>query len=189
MLDTDDLASGLINRPKEFIKPRCIAAVSLFYEFWPTSYVEPLGNWLLHPHLDVRSSGSRRTIRTTAARRSRAMGFLNWRARHIAIRAEDAAISLERAKHLTAMPAIVEELAGVGRHGLGRHSAAFRAGQRGYEVSHPANSSISGCSSRNGHKVDRATNNVAKQSMRKVALVGGAVVQLSSAAQARRLRI
>lgn len=114
--------------------------------------------------------------------------FLDRRARNIPIGAEDAAIAGKRLQQRLAMQAVIEELAGIRRHRLSRCLAAVRAGERGYETGHSPNTCISGCSRTKGHIADKMTNSVAKQSMRKVALVGGAVAQLSSAAQARRLR-
>jgi hypothetical protein len=57
--------------------------------------------------------------------------LLNRRARHRAIRAEHAAIARKGFKPLAAALAVVEELAGVGRHRFGRLIAAPRAGDCG----------------------------------------------------------
>ena len=65
--------------------------------------------------------------RAAAASLSRSAGFLNGRTRHIAVRAEHAAIALQRAQDRTAMPTIVEKLTGIGRHRLRRYAAALRA--------------------------------------------------------------
>ncbi len=48
-----------------------------------------------------------------------------------------AAIAWQRAQHRVAMPAVMEILAGVGRHRLGRNAAALGTGQGGLEVGHP----------------------------------------------------
>ena len=57
--------------------------------------------------------------------------MLNRRARHRAIRAEHAAIARKGFKPLAAAFAVVEELAGVGRHRVRRLIAAPRAGDYG----------------------------------------------------------
>lgn len=70
------------------------------------------------------------STRRTAVRRNPAGSrFLNGRARDIGVGAENAAIALERLQHCSAMLAVVEILASIGRHRLGRYAAALRAGQ------------------------------------------------------------
>lgn len=58
---------------------------------------------------------------------------LNRRAFHRAERAENAAISGIRPQQRAAARALVIELAGVGRHGFGLGTAAFRTGQNRFE--------------------------------------------------------
>ena len=115
--------------------------------------------------------------------------FLDRRARHVAIRAENAAIALERAQHLSAMAAVVEELACISRHGLDRDAAARRTGEGRDELGHaPPSSLMSGASKKGGHSADKATKTAATESIANVAR-GGATAQLESLRQARRLRI
>src|SRR3989344_2704670 len=67
--------------------------------------------------------------------------FLDGRTGHVRIRAEDAAVARLGLEEDAAALAVVEVLAGVGRHGLGRLVAAMRTGERGAElnlhVAHP----------------------------------------------------
>ena len=64
------------------------------------------------------------------------------------------------------MAAVVEELAGVGRHCLDGHTAALRAGQGGNELGHaPPSRFISGFSMYAGQMADKATNTVASESI------------------------
>src|SRR3546814_848323 len=72
---------------------------------------------------------------------------LNRRAWDIAERAEHAAVAGQGPQHRRAMPAIIEELAGVGGHRLGRDTAALGTGQRGGEL-HQESAFISGASMR-----------------------------------------
>jgi hypothetical protein len=60
--------------------------------------------------------------------------FLNRRAGHRAIGAEHAAIAWQRLELLSATSADIKELAGIGRHWLGRLKAALRAGQNGFQL-------------------------------------------------------
>lgn len=55
---------------------------------------------------------------------------LHGRARRVAVRAEHAAVARFWAQHFPTMRALKEELAGVGRHHLGRGAPAMGTGQR-----------------------------------------------------------
>lgn len=63
----------------------------------------------------LRLSGSASSATARRGATARAC-FLDRGARHVAVRAEYAAVALERPQHLAAMTAVVEVLAGVGRH-------------------------------------------------------------------------
>ncbi len=56
--------------------------------------------------------------------------LLHRRARHVAVRAEHAAVTRFRPKQIAATCAVIKELAGIGRHGLGDLMTAMRTGQR-----------------------------------------------------------
>ena len=60
--------------------------------------------------------------------------FLNRRTGHRAIGAEHAAIAGQRLELLSATSADIKELAGIGRHWLGRLKPALRAGQNGFQL-------------------------------------------------------
>lgn len=122
-------------------------------------------------------------------RRAAVPRFLNGGAGHISVRAKHAAIALERAQHLSAVLAVVEELTSVRRHCLDRHTAALRAGKCRGELGHaPASKFISGFSRYDGHRADSATKILASESITGVARVGGATAQLASVAQSLRFR-
>ena len=98
-------------------------------------------------------------------------------------------MALERTQQLSAVAAVVEELAGIGRHGLERLAATLRAGQCGVKLGHALpNSLISGASKYEDHNADKAMNAVAADSITKVAREG-ATVQFAFPTQARRLRM
>jgi hypothetical protein len=58
------------------------------------------------------------------------LALLPWRTRNRTVRAKHAAIACERLQSLAAALAVIEELAGVGRHGLNGLMAALRASKR-----------------------------------------------------------
>jgi hypothetical protein len=62
--------------------------------------------------------------------------FLNWRAWHRAVGAEDTAISLFGSQQLRAPLAVIEELARVGGHRLGLLVSAVWAGDGGLQIDH-----------------------------------------------------
>ena len=95
--------------------------------------------------------------------------LLNRRAGHVAVRTEDAAVAGQGFKHCSAMLAVVEILAGVGRHRLGRNAAALGAGEGGAQLGHrPSSQSRSGASNHSFHTADRITNAVAALSSQRV---------------------
>ena len=109
--------------------------------------------------------------------------------RNVAVGAEDAAIALQWAQHLSAMAAVIEELASIGRHRLFGNAVALRAGERGGELGHaPPSKFMSGFSRYDGQRADNATNRVASESITSVVRVGGATAQVASAEQALRFR-
>ena len=108
------------------------------------------------------------------------------RARYVAERAEHTAISRQGAQHYRAMPAIIEELAGVGGHRLGCDPAALGAGQGGGEL-HQESAFINGAS-RRSHINATTVRTVPIASTIGVALEGSGTVQDRSAAQALRRR-
>lgn len=76
--------------------------------------------------------------RPEALRTARALAILLDRgAWHRAVGAEHAAVASERLKPRSAALAVVEELAGVGRHGLGSLVLALGTGQRRFKL-HPS---------------------------------------------------
>lgn len=74
---------------------------------------------------------------TTSDRATELFRLLDRRAWRVAVRAEDATIPRLRLEHSPASLARIEELAGVGRHRLGRLMAASRAGYRRVELHSP----------------------------------------------------
>ena len=78
------------------------------------------------------------TAGLATARWSRACraGFLDRRAWHIAEGAEHAAVSVERPQQRAAVAAVIEVLAGVGRHSFRAETAAFRARDRALKLRH-----------------------------------------------------
>ena len=126
--------------------------------------------------------------RATAGRIcTRCSGLLNRRTRHIAVGAEYAAIAAERAQHRSAMAAVIEILTGVSRHRFERLGATLRTREGRMKLGH-ANQAMSGASRVDGQMAERRTNTVARDRSTTVARVG-AVAQVSSRAQARRLRM
>jgi hypothetical protein len=62
------------------------------------------------------------------------LALLDWRARHRAIGAEDAAVSLLGLQQFRTTFAVIKELAEVGGHGLGVLVPTVRAGDRGLQL-------------------------------------------------------
>jgi hypothetical protein len=78
--------------------------------------------------------GRRDAIVTNAVELAASLAVLDRRTGNRTIRAEHAAIAGERLQSLAAALAVIEELAGVRRHGLDRLMAAFRAAERRFQL-------------------------------------------------------
>ena len=86
------------------------------------------------PHISTCQVVIEVPLRSTAAATAGALApLLDWRARHRPVGAEHAAVASLRFEHRVAMLALVEPLAGVGRHGLRLDVTAGGARERGFE--------------------------------------------------------
>jgi hypothetical protein len=74
--------------------------------------------------------------RLAATSNAGAPRFLDWRARHVAIGTENAAVALQRFQHRAATRAIVEILARVGGHVFRGAGAALRTGDGALKFRH-----------------------------------------------------
>lgn len=128
--------------------------------------------------------------RAAAASTSSGTSFLDRRAWDVAVRAEYATIAFERTQNGAAMLTIVEILARIGRHRIGRYAAAFRAGKGRSQLGHRLSSHAwSGASKNAFHATDNRRNAVAALRRKNVARDGASTVQGASfVLQARRLR-
>lgn len=136
-------------------------------------------------------SGSRTTGLASsgaAARGAIFPSFLDRRARHIRIRAEHAAIALQRTEHRAAVPAVVEELTSISWHCLRGNPATLGAGQRRFQLHQaPPSARISGASIKL-QQAEMTTTSVARERRLKVLPAGGSIQQVASRTHARRLR-